>query len=69
LKGGSGSEEAYYKATLIMNENSLNTLNDEKRQLVSGMPVDVVIKTGERTLASYLMQPFSNMLVRAFNET
>ena len=63
------SEEAYYKATLRMNESSLSTLNEEKRQLVSGMPVDVVIKTGERTLASFLIQPFSNMLVRAFNET
>ena len=63
------SEESYYKATLVMNENSLDTLNEEKRQLVSGMPVEVVIKTGERTLASYLVQPFSDMLVRAFNET
>lgn len=63
------SDEAYYKATLVMDETSLATLNEEKRQLVSGMPVDVVIKTGERTLASYLMQPFSDMLARAFNET
>lgn len=63
------SEESYYKATLVMNETSLATLSDEKRQLVSGMPVDVVIKTGERTLASYLVQPLTDMLVRAFNET
>jgi len=63
------SDEAYYKATLMMNETSLETLNEEKRQLVSGMPVDVIIKTGERTLASYLMQPFSEMLARAFNES
>ena len=63
------SEEAYYKAILVMDEGSLGVLSDENRKLVSGMPVDVIIKTGERTLASYLMEPLSDMMVRAFNES
>ena len=46
----------------------METLGQEGMQLVSGMPVDLVIRTGERTLADYLVQPFNDMLARAFNE-
>ncbi|MET0083570.1 MAG: HlyD family type I secretion periplasmic adaptor subunit [Sedimenticola sp.] len=63
-----GSDEVYYKASLVMNDESLGTLESEQLNLVSGMPVDVLIKTGERTLAQYLVKPFSDMFARAFNE-
>ncbi len=61
--------EAYYKATLRVDTDSLTVLEKEQLQLVSGMPVEVVIKTGERTLFDYLVKPLRDMLVRAFNET
>jgi hypothetical protein len=32
------------------------------------MPVEVMIKTGERTLFSYLIKPVSNAFARAFVE-
>ncbi|MEJ1396031.1 MAG: HlyD family efflux transporter periplasmic adaptor subunit, partial [Candidatus Sedimenticola sp. (ex Thyasira tokunagai)] len=63
-----GGEEAYYKASLIIDAVSLERLADEELRLVSGMPVDVIIKTGERTLVDYLLRPLSDMLARAFNE-
>ena len=63
-----GGQEAYYKASLSMDDSSRNTLATEQLKLVSGMPVDVFIRTGERTFADYLMKPFSDMLTRAFNE-
>ncbi|WP_421979220.1 HlyD family type I secretion periplasmic adaptor subunit [Roseibium sp.] len=36
--------------------------------LVPGMPADLFITTGERTVLSYLAQPLSNRLVRTFTE-
>jgi protease secretion system membrane fusion protein len=33
-----------------------------------GMPVDVVIKTGERTFLSYLFKPLSDRLAKSFKE-
>jgi epimerase transport system membrane fusion protein len=62
------SEEVYYKATLAMDGGSMEVLRNQKLQLVSGMPVEVVIKTGERTLLDYLIKPLRDMAARAFNE-
>jgi len=62
------SGEAYYKATLNIDGASLAVLKKNNLQLVSGMPVEVVIKTGERTLLEYLVKPLRDMVVRAFNE-
>ncbi len=62
------SEEVYYKATLAIDGGSMDILKDKNLQLVSGMPVEVVIKTGERTLLDYLVKPLRDMVARAFNE-
>ncbi|NNF96132.1 MAG: HlyD family type I secretion periplasmic adaptor subunit, partial [Halobacteria archaeon] len=47
------SGDAYYKATLKVDRDSLAILEQENLKLVSGMPIEVVIKTGERTLLDY----------------
>ncbi len=62
------SDKAYYKATLTIDDETMATLRKEHLQLISGMPVEVVIKTGERTLFDYLVKPLRDMVVRAFNE-
>ncbi len=62
------SDNAYYKATLTMDEETMDALRREKHQLISGMPVEVVIKTGEHTLFDYLTKPLRDLVVRAFNE-
>jgi epimerase transport system membrane fusion protein len=62
------SDSAYYKATLTIEESTMDALRKENLQLISGMPVEVVIKTGERTLFNYLAKPLKDMVVRAFNE-
>jgi multidrug efflux pump subunit AcrA (membrane-fusion protein) len=62
------ADEAYYKATLTIDDETMALLQQENLQLVSGMPVEVVIKTGERTLFNYLVKPLQDMVVRAFNE-
>ncbi len=62
------SGDAYYKATLKVDRGSLAILEQENLKLVSGMPIEVVIKTGERTLLDYLVKPMREIAVRAFNE-
>jgi HlyD family type I secretion membrane fusion protein len=62
------SDSAYYKATLTIDDATMDALRSENLQLISGMPVEVVIKTGERTLFDYLAKPLKDMVVRAFNE-
>jgi HlyD family type I secretion membrane fusion protein len=62
------SGESYYKATMQVDKESLAVLEQENLKLVSGMPIEVVIKTGERTLLDYLLKPMREMVVRAFNE-
>jgi HlyD family secretion protein len=37
-------------------------------QLVSGMPAEVFLQTGTRTMMSYLLKPISDQLERTFNE-
>ena len=39
-----------------------------KARLMPGMPVEVFIRTGERTLLSYLMKPLADQMHRAFRE-
>ncbi|MFM7002105.1 MAG: HlyD family type I secretion periplasmic adaptor subunit, partial [Limnohabitans sp.] len=54
----------YYLARIIMTEQGMKTLGP--RQMQAGMPVEVIIKTGERTLLTYLLHPlykrFSNSM-------
>ncbi|MCW8931618.1 MAG: HlyD family type I secretion periplasmic adaptor subunit [Gammaproteobacteria bacterium] len=61
-------QEIYYKATLVLTDNSLSLLEDYKQTLVSGMPVEVMIQTGERTVLDYMLKPVQDILARAFNE-
>ena len=46
--------------------NGAKRLSEKKIQ--AGMPVDVIIKTGERTFASYLIKPISDRFAKAFKE-
>ncbi len=62
------SGDAYYKATFKVDGESLAILEKKSLKLVSGMPVEVIIKTGERTLFDYLVKPLREMVVRSFNE-
>jgi HlyD family secretion protein len=38
-------------------------------KLVPGMPVEAFIKTGDRTVMSYLVKPLSDQIARAFHES
>lgn len=58
----------YYKTRLTVGDDVIQELKSNKVRLVAGMPVEVVIRTGERTVFDYLVKPLSQMVDRSFNE-
>ncbi|ABB44982.1 Type I secretion membrane fusion protein, HlyD [Sulfurimonas denitrificans DSM 1251] len=58
----------YYSAKIEVTKEGVKSLQDNHFVLVSGMPAEVMIKTGERTALSYLLKPFMDMFSRSFNE-
>lgn len=57
----------YYKARVKVTEQGKNDMTDNM-QLLAGMPAEVMIRTGERTFASYIAKPITDMLARAMRE-
>jgi len=64
----SPDQQAFYKANLTVDSESLALLKQHNQVLISGMPVEVMIQTGKRTVLEYFLKPFNDMLARAFNE-
>lgn len=62
----SDSGSGYYLARVQVLPEGMDKLRG--LTLYPGMPAEVLIKTGERTLLSYLVQPMSNAFARAFRE-
>lgn len=58
----------YYLARVEITPAGLAVLRGENYSLVAGMPANVLIKTGERSLFEYLVTPLSDTARRAFNE-
>ena len=56
--------EPYYSVRIRVAEGELSRL--EGLQLLAGMPVEAFIQTTPRTVASFLVKPFSDQLARAF---
>lgn len=59
-------EGEYYLAQIHTTKEGIKLLGELKVQ--PGMPVDVVIKSGERSFMSYLLKPLSDKLAKAFKE-
>jgi membrane fusion protein, epimerase transport system len=60
------TKSQYYLAIIDLTADSQKKLGDLK--LVPGMPAEVLINTGERTLFEYLMQPITDAFARSFIE-
>ncbi len=56
----------YYQARVELTPESRKDLGN--LQLLPGMPAEVLINTGERTLFEYLAQPATNFFARSFTE-
>lgn len=62
------SKNQYYEAKIEVTPQGLQELQNYGFTLVSGMPAEVMIKTGERTTLSYFLKPLTDMFSRGFNE-
>ncbi|MBZ9654896.1 HlyD family type I secretion periplasmic adaptor subunit [Phyllobacterium lublinensis] len=60
------TERAYYTARVRIDEASLRNLPEV--EMMPGMPVEVMIKTGEFTVAHYMLRPVLDSFNRAFRE-
>ena len=56
----------YYLARVQVTSSGMKTLGT--RQMQPGMPVEVVIKTGERSLLTYLMHPLTKRMAASMKE-
>lgn len=56
----------YYLARIEVSPDGMESLDG--LALVPGMPAEVYINTGSRTLIQYLFKPLSNAVARSFNE-
>lgn len=58
--------QSHYLVRLEMDEKAQKVVGDLK--LVAGMPVEVFVSTGDRTVMSYLTKPFRDQMEKAFRE-
>ncbi len=57
---------SYYLARVALTPDGLKKLG--KRQLQPGMPVEIVIKTGERSMLTYLLHPLTKRIAASMKE-
>ncbi|NJD08157.1 MAG: HlyD family type I secretion periplasmic adaptor subunit [Methylococcaceae bacterium] len=58
----------YYLARVEVTQAGLDELAKQRLDLVPGMPAEVLINTGERTLLQYLSRPLTDTFARSFIE-
>jgi protease secretion system membrane fusion protein len=56
----------YYLARVAVTPEGLTKLG--KRQMQPGMPVEVVLRTGERSMLTYLLHPLTKRIAASMNE-
>ena len=57
---------SYYLARVVLTPEGLKKLG--KRQMLPGMPVEVVLRTGERSMLTYLLHPLTKRIAASMNE-
>ena len=67
-KENKSGETGYYLARVEVSPDGLQALRMAELDLVPGMPVEVLINTGARTLVQYLMRPLTDSFKRSFGE-
>jgi HlyD family secretion protein len=58
--------QSFFTIRISIRPGELSRLGNSR--LVPGMPVECFIQTGERTMASYLLKPLRDQLMRTFRE-
>jgi epimerase transport system membrane fusion protein len=63
-----GRKVPYYLARVDISPAGLQALSNAKLVLLPGMPAEVLVNTGERTLLQYLVAPLSDTVARSFRQ-
>lgn len=61
-----GTRQPYFLARVVVNQDQLP--QEVKDHISAGMSVEVIIPTGERTMADYLIRPLRNRLRKSMRE-
>jgi len=68
LDEGAEQKQPYYLARIAITPKGLQDLAALNLTLVPGMPADVLVSTGQRTLWHYLTAPLSDLMVRSLKD-
>ena len=63
-----GRKVPYYLARVEISSEGLQALTNAKLALLPGMPVEVLVNTGDRTVLQYLVSPLSDTVARSFKQ-
>lgn len=66
VESGPTGSISYYLARISVTPEGLKTLGDRRMQ--PGMPVEVIIKTGERSMLKYLLNPLTKRISASMKE-
>jgi len=58
----------YYEAKILVDAAGQEIIAKNEFDILPGMPVETMLKIGDRTLVSYLFKPFTDVFAKAFNE-
>ena len=61
-----GGQISYYLARVKVTPEGMQVLGN--RRLQPGMPVEVIVKTGERSMLTYLLNPLTKRLAASMKE-
>lgn len=64
----SKDQEPYYLARVAINADGLKALLESELKLLPGMPAEVLIHTGDRTMFQYLVDPLKDTIAHSFIE-
>jgi len=56
----------YYLVKVKIKEESIHKLRELNKEIIPGIPVQIIIKTGRGTFLSYLLKPFIDRIALAF---
>lgn len=62
------THQPYFAAEILLTAESRAKLKQHHIDIRPGMPVDVMVKTGERTMLNYLLKPFSRRVLASMKE-
>lgn len=58
----------YYISRVVVTQNGMKELREKKLIVQPGMPADVVVRTGERTMLQYLVKPLTDRMSFSLKE-